>query len=115
MNNKIKGKIGEERAAKYLEQKGFEIVEQNYRYGRGEIDIIGLKNNNLLVFVEVKMRSGDTFGNPEDFVSNAQQELIMVAAENYIHAINWQGDIRFDIMAIDGSNNEMKHIEDAFG
>ena len=56
------GAEGEERAATFLQEKGFSIIERNYRAGRiGEIDIIALKKD-LVVFAEVKSRSGDAFG-----------------------------------------------------
>ncbi|MFT6882607.1 MAG: putative endonuclease [Marinoscillum sp.] len=112
MNTKSKGKYGEDLAVSFLEKKGFEITERNYRYGRGEIDLIGILDNKLLVFIEVKLRKGNTYGEPESFVSNAQQKLIIKAAENYLFAINWEKDIRFDIISI--TREEILHIEDAF-
>lgn len=87
-------------------------MERNYRYGHGEIDIIGILDNELLVFVEVKSRSGNAYGEPEEFVSRKQRSLILKAAEDYIFAINWHKDIRFDIISITG--REVLHIEDAF-
>jgi putative endonuclease len=114
MDRKTKGKIGEAMAETFLKKKGIEILEKNYRYGRGEIDLIGLKDNRLLIFVEVKYRKNDQFGQPESFVSTSQQQLIMATAEEYIHGINWQKDIRFDIVAIDESTGELTHLEDAF-
>ena len=68
MSDKIKkGKEGEDMAARFLIEKGFEIVERNYRYKRSEIDLI-VKKDKWLVFVEVKLRSSDLYGYPEDFV-----------------------------------------------
>ncbi|VXD17675.1 YraN family protein [Marinoscillum sp. 108] len=112
MDTKNKGKYGEDLAVSYLRKKGFEIVERNYRFRKGEIDLITLLNNEVLVFVEVKLRKGDTYGDPETFVSRKQERLIIQAAEDYIFAINWQKDIRFDIISITGS--KVEHIEDAF-
>ena len=54
MENKVKGKLGEALAKKYLESVGIKIIEENYRYKRGEIDLIGITSNQLLVFIEVK-------------------------------------------------------------
>ena len=113
MDNKIKGKYGEDAAVTHLEKEGFEILERNYRHKRGEIDIIALLENKLLVFIEVKLRSRIDFGHPEDFVTNAQERLIINGAEDYVFAINWHKDIRFDIMAVD-PNGEIEHFEDAF-
>ena len=112
MNTQNKGKYGEELAVSFLEKKGFEILERNYRYRKGEIDLIGLLNNQLLVFIEVKYRRSNQYGEPETFVSNNQIKWIIDAADHYIHAINWHKDIRFDILAIKGT--DITHIEDAF-
>ena len=114
MDGKAKGNLGEENAVKYLKGKGLEIIERNYQYGHGEIDIIALLDNRLLIFVEVKVRKNDSFGNPETFVSENQQKSIVLTADYYIHAINWQKDIRFDIIAIDESTGDFTHLEDAF-
>ena len=111
--NKIKGTQGEKKASVYLEQAGFEILERNYQEGKAEIDLIALLDNKLLVFVEVKMRKGSAFGEPETFVSKGQQERIIALADNYVHSINWKGDIRFDIISID-ARETVYHIEDAF-
>lgn len=112
MDNKNKGKYGEDLAVSYLKKKGFEILERNYRHRRGEIDIIALEANNLLVFIEVKLRKDVGFGQPETFVSNAQKRMVVDTAEEYIFAINWQKDIRFDIIAI--HQEQLEHIKDAF-
>ncbi|WP_421891568.1 YraN family protein [Marinoscillum sp.] len=112
MDTKNKGKYGEDLAVSYLRKKGFEIVERNYHFRKGEIDLITLLNNEVLVFIEVKLRKGDAYGDPETFVSRKQERLIIQAAEDYIFAINWQKDIRFDIISITGS--QLEHIEDAF-
>lgn len=112
-SNKSRGIVGEAIALKHLESLGYEVIEQNYRHGYGEIDVICLFEDKLLVFVEVKRRKNNLFGNPESFVSNKQQQKILEVAEDYIHAINWKGDVRFDIIAID-DRSEIKHIPDAF-
>lgn len=109
------GKRGEEQAARYLLQQGYQLLERNYRYQHAEIDLIAQKDN-ILVFVEVKTRTNLSFGNPEEFVSYAKATLVMRAAEHYIFVKDWQHDIRFDIVAVTIAGNELrvKHIEDAF-
>ena len=109
------GKQGEQEAARYLREKGYEILAWNYRYHHAEIDLIA-KKGKLLVFVEVKTRTNVSFGNPEEFVSYTKTKLILKTAEHYIFATNWLHDIRFDIIAITvtGSELRVKHIEDAF-
>jgi putative endonuclease len=78
----MKGKSAENVVKEYYERLHYEFLEQNYRYRRYEIDLIMLKDNQLLVFIEVKLRSGNLFGNPESFVDDAQQERILEAAES---------------------------------
>ena len=64
--------------------------------------------------LEVKSRKNNNFGNPEDFVSKNQQRSIITVAEEYILQTNWQGLIRFDIIAITEKTNDLQHFEDAF-
>jgi putative endonuclease len=111
--NLISGKKGEDMAAEYLEAKGYEIVERNYRYKRSEIDII-TKKEKTLVFVEVKFRSGSYFGTPEMAVDSKKEEQVLNAAENYIFENDWNGPVRFDVVSI-LRNNSIEHFEDAFG
>jgi putative endonuclease len=109
------GKDGENTAAEYLAGKGYEIVARNYRYGRAEIDLI-VKKGNWLVFVEVKTRSNCDFGFPEEFVDRAKEENILKAAEEYTYVINWEGNVRYDIVSVLGTDFEKQivHFEDAF-
>jgi len=111
-SNTERGNKAEYLARDHFEKLGFELAETNYRYRRSEIDLIVL-NETLLVFVEVKYRSNQQFGNPEEFVTDNQKKLIIEAADEYIHSINWQKNIRFDIVAID-KNDQIEHFEDAF-
>ena len=113
MDRKAIGIKGEALAKTHYESRGYEILEINYRYKRAEIDLIVLENEQLLIFVEVKNRSRKDFGEAETFVSEAQQERIKAAAEDYIYAINWQKDIRFDIVCVD-SEHQLEVFEDAF-
>jgi putative endonuclease len=114
VNNKKIGDLGEDLAIKILQSKDYEILERNYRYKRSEIDIIAL-HHNLLVFIEVKSLHSFQHGFPEERVNQAKVDKVMEAAEDYIHAINWQKDIRFDILSINLKKpSEYLHIEDAF-
>lgn len=108
------GRKGEDLAAQYLVEKGYSILERNFRSGRMEIDII-VESEECLVFVEVKSRSGSRFGYPEDGLGADQEERIRVAAENYLHQQKNPKRIRFDIIAILWKPNlQIKHFEDAF-
>ncbi|MCY7351140.1 MAG: YraN family protein [Cytophagaceae bacterium] len=109
------GRRGEEIAAEWLVRKGYEVVARNYRAGRGEIDLI-VRKDALLVFVEVKTRTNLAFGMPEQSVSARKAALITKAAEEYTFAADWQGNIRFDIIAVVTGRNpvQVEHFEDAF-
>ena len=93
------GREGEELAAGYLVEKGYSILERNFRCGRMEIDII-VENVDCLVFVEVKSRSSSRFGYPEDGLGADQEERIRIAAEDYLNQLEHPKRIRFDIIAI---------------
>jgi len=112
-NNEL-GLEGEQLAADYLLSKGFKILEMNYRYKRSEIDIICSKGD-LLVFVEVKVRTNTNYGLPEDFVDEPKSVRIVQGADQYIEENDWTGQIRFDIISIIKKDKaELKHFEDAF-
>jgi putative endonuclease len=115
MSDKIsKGNYGEQLAAEFLAEAGYEILARNFRYKHAEIDIIARKEG-LLVFVEVKLRSSKFFGVPEEFVGPEKEEKIREAAEHYMEEKNWQEDIRFDIIAIlTKPEIEIAHFQDAF-
>lgn len=116
MTDKIKrGMEGEQLAAAFLEQKGFVVLERNYRYKRSEIDLI-VSRGNWLIFVEVKTRTSLAFGFPEEFVDYHKKKMIFAGADHYMHTTNWSGNVRYDIVAINLVNGPPKihHIEDAF-
>ncbi|MBC6991479.1 YraN family protein [Hymenobacter sp. BT491] len=110
------GHAGETAAAQHFLAQGFEIVHRNYRYRRAEVDLIVRRDRSLLVFVEVKARSSVQFGFPEEFVTERKRQLFRLAAEHYQEEINWQGDIRFDILAVTPAADglRLEHFEDAF-
>lgn len=109
------GHKGEAIAIEYLQKQGFNILARNYRYKKAEVDIIAQKSN-LLIFVEVKTRTSNRHGYPEEFVSQKKTDLFLLAAEEYIYHYNWQHDIRFDIISITASGPavQVHHIQDAF-
>lgn len=112
INTKLLGKKGEDLAIEYYLQKGYQLITRNYRYRRGEIDLI-FEKSKCLVFVEVKLRKHLTFGHPEEFVTNNQQRSIINTADHYLQEPQWEGNIRFDIIAIN-AQMEITHFEDAF-
>ena len=111
--NKFIGDQGEELAQTFLREKGYTILERNYRSGRCEIDIVCSKGD-VLVFAEVKTRKNDNFGYPENFVSDRKIELFLETAELYIEKKQWLGESRFDIVSITNNIDHIEHIEDAF-
>jgi putative endonuclease len=111
MNTTNIGKQGEAQAELYLQDKGYTVVARNYRYKRAEIDLI-VQRERWLVFVEVKLRHSSAFGFPEESVQTAKRKKILEGAAHYLHENNWQGNVRYDIIAIHG--NEIEHFEDAF-
>ena len=110
------GRKGESLAKAHLENTGYEILDENWTHGKLEIDLIAYKDK-MMIFAEVKTRTGNFFGEPEDFVDARKQRLLVEAAEEYIYLMDHQGEVRFDIIAIlfDNKNNyTLNHIEDAF-
>jgi putative endonuclease len=110
------GRKGEHLAKEHLEKAGYEILDENWTHGRLEVDLIAYKNK-VIIFTEVKTRTGNWFGEPEDFVDARKQKLLVEAAEEYIYLMNHQGEVRFDIISVlfdKQANYTINHIEDAF-
>jgi putative endonuclease len=109
--DKIKiGKEAEQKARLFLEQKGYVCIAQNYRFGKGEIDLI-MQKQHCLVFVEVRSLRSAAFGFPEETISAKKKNLLQRTAENFIFEKNWQKNIRFDVVAI--LEEQIEHFEDA--
>ena len=114
MKNKEKGILGEQIATNFLIKKGFQILEKNYRVGRHEIDIIA-KKENLVVFVEVKLRKNENFGFPEAQVNHKKEEHIRNVADYFLEQNPQFFEIRFDIISIIlEPKTEIVHLEDVF-
>lgn len=112
---KILGREGEDRAARYLEKKGYKILERNFSAGGGEIDLIAL-HEGAVVFVEVKTRTTNAFGAPELAVTPQKQRRMVKAALSYIKRRNFhQVPCRFDVVAISAATEkEIELIQNAF-
>lgn len=113
-HNKL-GKEGEEIACAHLREKGYKIIERNWRFGKLELDIIA-RIKAWLVVVEVKTRASDYHGDPEDFVTRAKQKHIIKATNEYIMQKDLDLETRFDIVSVIINEKETKieHIEEAF-
>ena len=109
------GKYGEAIALSFLKKKGYGILHTNWRYSRAEVDIIA-KKNDVIVFIEVKSRSSQDFGAPEESVSFQKQSLLTKAANAYLEEYNLDLEVRFDIITVlkQSDNYTINHIEDAF-
>jgi putative endonuclease len=110
------GKRGEGLAREYLEKAGYRILEANWRYRRAELDLI-MMDGPALVFVEVKTRSNDVFGRPEQGVTRKKEKMMAAAAAAYMEAIGHEWEVRFDVVSIlfrSGDDFELEHLKDAF-
>lgn len=112
------GKWGEDIACSFLEDKEYNIIERNFRVKCGEIDIIA-EDDECLVFVEVKTRKNNDFGEPSEYVNYHKQQKLIRAANCYTDTVNTE--MRFDIIEVfyylsEGTPYMLKvnHIENAF-
>lgn len=115
MNHVELGQQGERLAAEHLREKGYRILEQNYRKGRGELDIICL-DEEMLVAVEVKTRVSDVLGKPYQAVTRSKQRQLIQLMNKYIDEKKINYEVRFDVISIVLNNKEqrLEHIIDAF-
>ncbi|MCD8196023.1 MAG: YraN family protein [Lachnospiraceae bacterium] len=113
MNKRRVGAQYEDLAARCLEEKGYRILERNYRCRQGEIDLIAL-DGRCLVFVEVKYRRDGRSGDPAEAVNFRKQRRIIRTAAYYCYNknIGESHPCRFDVVSVLGS--EVRHIENAF-
>ena len=115
-NKSLIGKEGEKLAHDYLVKEGYEIVETNYRFGRGEIDII-VKKDQILIFVEVKTKKFGDFGDPINWINRRKQRQIGAIAKGYLYENDITNvDCRFDVITLnyDDGAYKINHIENAF-
>jgi len=112
-STKKTGDKGEVLAAEYLESKGYSIIKRNYRYGKGEIDIIAKDpQEEGLVFIEVKSRKSLEYGSPEEAITKNKIKQLKRIAELYLY----ENEIieilcRFDVIAILMLPNQKPQIE----
>lgn len=115
-SNSSTGRRGEELAAAFLRHQGYIILVRNYRAARGEIDIVA-REDNTLVFVEVKTCRSSSFGEPETWVTERKQKQIGKVAMGYLQEHDLHDvDCRFDVVAVtlSGAKANVKLIKDAF-
>lgn len=110
------GREGEAMAFAYLSERQFDILHRNWRWGQLEVDIIGCKKG-VLHFIEVKLRSTNQFGYPEESVGKQKLRNLMRAADQYLFLHPQYKLICFDILAITaaaGKVPEFFFIEDVY-
>ena len=111
-----RGDLGEDAAARYLESRGYRVLERNWRYRQWELDLI-CRDGDTVVFVEVKTRAAKTMGIPADGLNRKKQARLVKAASQYLTRNNlWDEPCRFDLAAVidTGTSMDVEHIENAF-
>lgn len=114
--NKNTGNLGEEKAAAFLEAKGFLVIERNWRHRHWEVDIIAGRNGRLYFF-EVKTRTSHAYGAPEESMSYRKMQNLRNAAEEYQYQHPEWKYVQFDVLAITlppGGQEEIFYIEDVY-
>lgn len=116
-NKRVTGSKGEEIACDYIAKLGYKIIERNYQFGHGEIDIIA-KDGSTLVFIEVKYRKNLEFGPPEFAITKGKQYQIKKTASAYLWENNLTDKLsRIDVIAIlhlKDQKPKINHIINAF-
>lgn len=112
------GKWGEDEAALYYEDRGYEILERDWKVGKRDIDLIALtEDKDTLVFVEVKTRQNNDLQEPEEAVDVKKMRNLAIAANAYVKLHGLDMDLRFDIISVIGKCSCVESIEcfeDAF-
>jgi putative endonuclease len=113
----LHGELGEREARRHLRKKGLKFLTANFRSGRGEIDLI-CRDQDCLVFVEVKTRSSEEWVRPAAAVDKERRQRLTRAALDYLRLVrNPKVKVRFDIVEVllsDGAVSEVRHLPNTF-
>jgi len=118
MKKQETGKRGEQLACRTLEKKGYRILEKNYRCRHGEIDLVA-HHQHCIVFIEVRSKTGNSFGAPEESVTAAKKQKLLITALDYLSRHenlpeNWRIDfVAVEIDPANGKPNRVEIIENA--
>jgi len=113
IDNYKKGQVGEDVVVEWLKKKGFKILERNFRSRWGEVDVV-VEKNEVIVFVEVKTKSGERFGEPWEMVNRKKLEQIKRMAKMWCKKNKWDGACRIDVVGVwldYGRVEKIKHWE----
>jgi putative endonuclease len=116
MEKKAFGRQGEDLAVEFLLKEGYEILERNWYFKHNEVDILA-KDHDTLVVIEVKTRSGNSYGEPYTAVDHRKQQYLIFAAERFIFSKNLDLEVRFDIISIiinPRGGVTLEHVREAF-
>ncbi len=120
MKKQESGKLGEQLACSELKKKGYRIIETNYRCRQGEIDIVAHQKNSL-VFIEVRTRTGNAYGSPEESITALKKQHLISTAMEYLnshHGLpeNWRIDfVAVELDPLTNKATRIEIIEDALG
>ena len=104
------GRWGEDLAAAFLEEKGYAIVERDWKSGHHDLDIVA-KDDSTLVIVEVKTRRTRLYGNPEEAIDYKKRRSLLSAINHYTKSHRIYSNVRFDIISIVGNMGEKPEID----
>jgi putative endonuclease len=117
-SRRARGRRGEDLAVAHLERAGYRVVARNVRVRRGELDVVAL-DRGTLCFVEVRLRSGDAYGTPEESIDARKRQRLIRAARELLatRRLPPHRGLRFDVVAIDASREppRIRLLRDAFG
>ena len=99
------GKLGEKIAGRFMENKKYQIIANNFKVRGGEIDLV-CRRGSLLVFVEVKTRTGLAFGYPEESFNWRKRKKLLFAIKRYLLKTGYQGGWQVDLLAIELNQRE---------
>lgn len=108
------GKWGEDMAAAYLQEKGYSILERDWKSGHHDLDIIAQEGNTLVV-VEVKTRRNRLFGDPEEAIDYKKRRSLLSVINHYVKTHHTCRSVRFDVISVVGmigTTPEIDHIKD---
>jgi putative endonuclease len=109
-----RGALAEEAAADFLTGRGLTLLERNYRCRFGEIDLV-MSDGQTIVFIEVRYRRTKSFGGAIESITGSKRNKLLRAARHYMAARNEFPACRFDAVLLNGDNQELEWIQDAFG